>query len=889
MAYVLLYILSQHHQLDFLQVYQLVVMKEAIKILEKDRTSLISSFMKGEELGFFRRYSNILDNYFHRSFEESPVGSAMDIRKNPYAIVALGGYGRGEMCIHSDLDILLLFDKRVPKEAKALIRDIIYPLWDIGFDVSCATRSIKECITLALRNNQVLTSFLDARFICGQSALYTSFTRRMKTKITPQRAKKIVSALVKDSMIRHARYGDSSFLLEPNLKEGRGGLRDYHTILWLARLRSEIKRSKDLKFLGYLSYAGYETLKTDLSFIWKIRNHLHCMAGRRCDQLYFEYQTKLADILHYDSSNGQFPVEKFLGDLHGHMESLKNIYMTFVVEHGYYRKKRSLKKLSQQSHVRGIKVKEGMLTFSSSEDIAKSPSLLMKIFEESLRLKMPLSSEAKLLIRDMAYLFDEKLRTSVSTVKTFEDILRASETRHSVLTEMLSSGFLQQLIPQYKLITNRIQHDHYHIHPVDKHCLLTVKAIKEFGRISDDPRTRLCHQLYRGLKKKKLLLWAALLHDIGKGEKGQNHSDRGAVIAERILREFHFKNSDIETVTFLIKEHLTLAKIAARRDINDEETAIRLARKVMQIGRLKMLYLLTVADSIATGPAAWNDWTAALMQNLFIKVLHILEGGELASGKAVNGVAQKKQDVLAVFEDKEEKEEVKKIFNFMSPRYLLYTSAHDIIRHIHLYRSMKDAPVAWEVTESPESNTRVVTICAYDQPGLFSKIAGTFTLNHIDILESQIYTWRNNIALDVFKVKPPLDLIREDEKWRKTKQCLLSAISGKIDPGVILEKKSSHVSLDSSFYKRPSKVNVDNESSSFFTIIEVITYDFPGLLFSVTNALFECHLDIWVAKIATKVDQVVDVFYVRDFDGQKVDDPNQIEKIRTAILSVLTI
>ena len=232
---------------------------------------------------------------------------------------------------------------------------------------------------------------------------------------------------------------------------------------------------------------------------------------------------------------------------------------------------------------------------------------------------------------------------------------------------------------------------------------------------------------------------------------------------------------------------------------------------------------------------------------------------------------------------------MKKIFKFMSPRYFLYTSAHDIIRHIHLYRSMKDAPAAWEVTKSPESNTRVVTICAYDQPGLFSKIAGTFTLNHIDILESQVYTWRNNIALDVFKVKPPLDLIREDEKWRKTKQCLLSAISGKIDPGVILEKKSSHVSLDSSFYKRPSKVNVDNESSSFFTIIEVITYDFPGLLFSVTNALFECHLDIWVAKIATKVDQVVDVFYVRDFDGQKVDDPNQIEKIRTAILSVLTI
>ncbi len=866
-----------------------VIMKAAFKILEEERTSLITSFARGYDLDFFRRYSKIVDDYFRRSFEDSPVGSGMDIGRNPYAVVALGGYGRGEMCVHSDLDILLLFDKKVPEEAKGLVRDMIYPLWDIGFDVSCATRSIEECIRLAFCDNQVLTSFLDARFICGQSVLYIDLVQQIKTGITPQRLKKIVSALVRESLVRHARYGDSSSLLEPNLKEGQGGLRDYHTLLWLARLRSEIKKSKDLEFFGYLPYAGYETLKADLSFIWKTRNHLHCIAGRRCDQLYFEYQLKLADILHYESSNGQLPVERFLGDLHGHMASLKNIYITFLVEHGYYSKNRSSEKPPQSSHVRGIKVKEGMLTFFSSEYIAKSPSILMKIFEESLRLQIPLSSEAKLLIRDMAYFFNDRLRTSASMVRSFENILKAPAARHSVLTEMLSSGFLQQFIPQYRSITNRIQHDQYHIHPVDKHCLFTVKAVKEFGRGSDDPRTRLCHQLYRELKKKNLLLWAALLHDIGKGEEGENHSKRGGLIAEHILREFHFDKSEIETVVFLIKEHLTLAKIATRRDISDEETAIRLARKVMQIGRLKMLYLLTVADSIATGPVAWNDWTAALLMNLFIKVLHILEGGELASGKAVNSVAHKRQDVLSFYEDAEEKEEVKKIFDFMSPRYLIYTSVHDIIRHIHLYRSMKNAPVVWEVIKNHESNTRVVTICAYDQPGLFSKIAGTFTLNHIEVLESQVYTWRNNIALDVFKVKPPPDLIREDEKWSKTKQCLLSAIEDKIDLGVLLERKMSIVSFDNSFYKRPSRVNVDNESSSFFTIIEVVTYDFPGLLFNVTNALFECHLDIWVAKIATKVDQVVDVFYVRDVDGQKVDDPDQIEKIRTAILSVLTV
>jgi [protein-PII] uridylyltransferase len=329
-------------------------------------------------------------------------------------------------------------------------------------------------------------------------------------------------------------------------------------------------------------------------------------------------------------------------------------------------------------------------------------------------------------------------------------------------------------------------------------------------------------------------------------------------------------------------------KTAARKDINDEETAIFCARKIVDIERLKMLYLLTVADSMATGPAVWNDWTSALLQSLFLRVLHIMEGGELATHKAVELVEKKKEEILSSASTIKDRNEMKEIFSYMSPRYILYTTAQDILRHIRLYRSLGSEPFVWEVTGNTDLDIRTVTICATDRPGLFSKIAGTFTLNGMDILESQIYTWRNNIALDIFKVKPPLDRIREDEWWARAKQDLRSAISGMLDLSAALGKRMlDYGSKKPRLSERPNQVIIDNNSSSFFTIIEVFTYDFPGLLYMVTDALFRCGLDVRVAKIATKVDQVVDVFYVRDFDGQKADAPDQVDKIKAAIIAVL--
>jgi len=864
-------------------------LEPAAERLRENTDHLIFGFLKRKSPDFIKRHAQVLDDYFFESYESSRVGPEMGMEKNPYAIIALGGYGRKEQFIHSDVDLLFLFEKYVPDKAEYLIREIVYPLWDIGFEVGHATRSLKECVKLAIDDIEVLTSLLDARFVCGMSLLYSSLMEHLRKRFKKKHSTKVIKKLLDISQSRHECFGDSSYLLEPNLKEGQGGLRDYHTMLWIARLKSNLTQFRDLEYYGFLSHDEFEAMRQALEFIGNVRNCLHHLSGRKCDQLYFEYQIKMADALKFGKKNGQQPVERFLSKLHGQMEYLKQQHLMFLYELGLIKDVKRSRKAVKHTLIKGLEITEnGMINFVSSEDILRDPNLLMKIFEESATLNIPLSAEAKRLVREFSFLVDEKFSSSTLNLESFERILAKPSSTFNVLNEMLNTAFLIRFIPEFKEISDRIQYDEYHLYPVDRHLLRTVQNIKKFGTSEGISEYPLCSDIFKRLKKRNLLLWAALLHDIGKGETGGSHSISGAEIAASILLKKGYPTEDIETASFLIKEHLLLIKTATRRDLNDEETAISCARKIKDIDRLKMLYLLTVADSMATGPKAWSDWTATLLRDLFFKVSNVLEKGEFASKEAVEAVEKKKAEVLGFAINHYAENDMEALFNFMSPRYLLYTASDNIMEHIELYKNMGTADFIWNVTKTPDSNTRTVTICAQDRPGLFSKIAGTFTLNGLDILDAQIFTWRNNIALDIFKVNPPLDQIFEKERWQQAKAQLKSALSGDLDLKTMLEEKITVYRPAKRYVKdRPHQINVDNDSSSFFTIIEVFTYDFSGLLYTITDALFRCGLDIWVAKIATKVDQVVDVFYVRDFDGQKIDSPDQVEKIKISIKEVL--
>jgi [protein-PII] uridylyltransferase len=687
---------------------------------------------------------------------------------------------------------------------------------------------------------------------------------------------------------RHARYGDATYLLEPNLKEGRGGLRDYHVMLWMVGAMHDIGGPKDLEYLGYLSHDEFERLSEALRYVGIVRNRLHYLNGRKCDELYFEHQIQLAKELGYKDKNGQQGVEQFLGRLHEEMGFIKRQHLMLLRKLEKSKKKAGRKKSAKRPLGYSVNLVEETLEFDSPEAIVKNPHILIKIFEKSAILGQPLAVSASRLVKEFLSLVDDDFRRSVMVVKSFQRILTAAPGSFNVLSEMLKTGMLTALIPELKAIVNLVQYDEYHVHPVDKHSLKTVQILKEMRDGSFENHETYFSRLFEEIEKPLVLLWAGLFHDVGKGQNGEaRHPEEGAKVVRQVLKRMGYPDEDIDSVAFLVDRHLYLIHVATRRDLNDEKVIIECARQIKDGERLRMLYLLTIADSRATGPKAWNDWKAALLYELFAKVDRILSKGELATDVATKALEARRKEVLK-YRGQMSAEELNNLFEQMSPRYLLNTPSADIRRHVALYEKRGDEPLAVDVRKPKNGDYRIVTVCAQDFPGLFSTLAGVFAMNSLGILTARIHTWRNHLALDVFRVTTPKDTLFEDEVWDRFRGHLQMVLRGELDLGRALQEKERFCQFNRDLPAvSPDEIIVDNKSSDFFTIIEIHTHDFPGLLYHITSTLLACKLDTWVAKIATKADQVVDVFYVRDFDGQKIVGPDQVDAIREAMQNTL--
>lgn len=863
-------------------------MKSAFEEFKEARNQLISSFAEGEVSNDFpENYTEITDQYFRRSLQESKVGHSLFRKRAFFALVAVGGYGRRELCLHSDIDILILFGPKIPTNAKELTKEILYPLWDLGLDVGHAIRSIKDCLSLCKDDFEVLTSVMDARFICGDSPLYLGLMESFQKKVVSKKAIAFSGWLEDREIMRMETYGDASHLLEPNLKEGIGGLRDYHHMLWLARAFFNLRVPRDLEYTGKLSFDEYQDLRKNLKLIWLVRNHLHQVSGRKNDRMGFEFQEKIALRLGFHEKNGLLGVEQFLGILHASMTSIKTLHRSFALTHVPKRKKS--KNNYEAGHILvGLNVYKDEINFDSAMQILSNPFLLINIFEWSCRLNFPLSTEARRLVREFVYLVDDVFRKSGTAVHGFLDILKEKSTVKT-LDQMFETGFLDAFIPEFGKIKNLVQFDAYHIFPVGRHVLESIKHLKHVANQKD----LLLADIFSDLSNPEVLFLAALFHDIGK--TGKEHARKGVAISRDILKRFGYNKKGTEDILFLIGNHLLLVETATRRDLNDEKAVIHCARTIGHVERLKMLYLLTWADSRATGPKAWNDWIANMVQELFFKIMHILEKKDLATPDASQKAENTKSEVRSLMADRMEWTDLNYLFEAMSPRYLLSTNPNYIVNHLSMVQQLKEEledikshGFVFEAKEDEWGSCWEVTFLAKDRPGLFSDLAGVLTLNNINILSADIYTWRDGTVVDIFRVTSPLDPIHPDKTWERVKRDLKNTFTGKLSLDYRLSQKTAPYIL--SYLKKPSrppKVTVDNESSDFFTLIEVFADDRLGLLYMITHTLFNLKLDIRIAKIATKTDQIADVFYVRDLGGQKVEDNEQIEEINQTLIHQL--
>lgn len=868
-----------------------MVMENSAINLKINRNRLIKDLREDISSEFLKWNTQIFDEYFINSTKESRACLKVWETKNAFSVIALGGYGRSEQCLFSDVDILFLFQGMVPAEAEGIIRDVVYPLWDLKFEVGHATRSLKDCISLASSDFQILTSLIDARLISGSEDLFLTLKEFLYKKVILKKKKQIVYWLSDNNKKRHDIFGDSAYLLEPNIKEGIGGLRDYHSMLWMARVVHGIENRVEFENLLQITEIEYQEFNNSISFMWGVRNKLHQLAGRKCDRLYYEFHYDLANIFATKHDDGVHPVERFLSEFHKKVEIVKHQSLLFQsevqgcssasIKNYFFRK---------QTKVKGLVIRKNMLDFASMDECIKNPILLIKIFAESISINLPVSRGAKRIVQKLLYLIDDEFRKSGDVLSEFEHILGSFDHKNSILDSMLCSGLLLALIPEFTSVAHRIEYDEYHNYPVDKHLLLTVRTVNNLGRKALEGDTDLYYQLYLEIKDRKLLQWAALLHDIGKSGYCKDHSKKGADLAESILRKFGYGEREISVVSFLIQEHLLLKTTAMKRDLNDEQTAISCAALIKDVDRLKMLYLLTVADCISTGSKAWTSWTAILIRDLFFRVLHLLEKGELATEQSQKKIQTKKEALQRYFILEEKDEESIYLMNSLSPRYLLAVEEKEIVDHISLFKRLSGNNFVWHVANEKEAETRTVTICAKNQPGLLSKITGVFLLHNLNVLDVGAYTWRNDIALDIFQVTAPKDRLFEEKIWKGAEKILADTLEGGFNIAEAIHRKfQTEQQVITIFPHKSSMVNIDSQTSSYFIIMEVYTHDFPGLLFWITDTIFNHGYDIMVCKAATKADQVVDVFYIRDFDGGKPEMDIKLVQLKNAVEQIVKV
>lgn len=860
--------------------------------LKKGVAALKAELAEGGAKDFHLRHSDFLDAYFvARLAEIWPKGSGAPEDK-PFAVLAVGGYGRRELCPYSDVDILVVYERKIPTEALDLAQSLLVPLWDMGYDLGHGFRSIKDCVRLSKDDFQVMASLLDARLVAGNTKVFDLFGEKLQQAVRKKK-KKFIAFLDHSGGPAQNTADDEGFLLEPDLKNGRGGLRDYHRILWLGRVRYGTGSIGGLLKRGKISEAQAQAILDLSGFLLGIRNRLHLIAGRRNDKLHFDYQKRLAEELGFEERDGSLPVERFLAALHRNMAGLHALLGSF---------RSQIEMEGEAGKVKSVRLAPGVvrrgseLAFDLPRDYPDEPMVLMNIFERSAETGLLLDWNARRLVSGHLYLVESSLSGSREAARAFQRIL-LSGWAFQTLEQMRETGFLGAFLPEFGRVQDLVQFDTYHLHPVGRHTLMAIGRLEGLDR-DEDVRFS---PVWRRVKDRLRLIWAAFFHDIGKG-LGGGHGDKGAAIARRSLVPFELPEEAVQDVEFLVREHLLMPETAERRDLDDESQVASVAGVIGGLERLDMLYLLTYADARATGPKAWSDWRASLVTELYDKVRRILEQGALASPHAVQKALRTRDALRRKARDLMDPETLENYLEKMPARYALTMEPDEIFGHLELAARLEGAleedsrrkpsdkagkgVIIFETEPKGEAGRWRMTLAAKDSPALFSTICGVMALHDMNIVFAECFLWGDGTVIDRFTVTDLPEFLSPEDAWDRVGYSVRAALTGKLSLDYRLDEKRKSPLTRKSLTIEPD-VSLDNKTSDFYTLIEIRAPDRVGLLYDVSHAMLDLGLVIHLSKIATYGDQVQDVFYVRDSLGRKIEK-EQIPDIKSALLRSLS-
>jgi [protein-PII] uridylyltransferase len=807
-----------------------------------------------------------------------------------WALVAVGGFGRGELSYASDIDLLFLYQRRLPQVFQDTVRELIYTLWDGGFEVGHVTASVSEVNRLVQEDFSVLTTYLETSLIAGNKTFYDNWRSAFLKSFGSQRRKKYFRNLVAYRNSRLEQFGESSYLLEPHVKEGVGGLRDIHILRWSGAVYLGDPALEALIRQAWITPDEERWLEQAHDFLWRVRLQLHQLTGRRQDQLLFPEQEQAAARLGFmDGAQGS-AVEAFMRLYYRHTARIRRTVSFFLDRLEESQRSRFSRPLRKRILPGPFLLEGRHLHFLEPEWINKDPRLLMRFFWQTAQSEAYFHHHTGQVIREHLGVFTDKERRDPEVVKQFMDILLHPRQSFPVLKMMLEIGFLEVFLPEYAAIRYRAQYDVYHLYTVDQHLLRTVRELHKMEQQEDSKESMAAVELndiFVQLENRHILYLTALLHDIGKGQ-GKNHSVRGAEMVLEIGDRLGLNPQEIDLMSYLVENHLLLVETALKRDLSDEKPILACAVHTKDRERLRLLYLLSIADSRATGPSAWNTWKASLLRELYFKVDRLLFHGDWKGEDVEEKSREVQNEVLAIAGDLPDRNEISSWLDSLSYRYLLSQPPKAILEHYRMEKGLAKEPVIVHA-QSAEGDMWQITVATKDRPGLFAIITGVLWARGLNILSADIFTRRSGIALDVLTVERLPDPLHSGEVWKKIQNDLTRTLEDRSHLDSILSERRKPSILQRKYLPRKEdRVLINEEASDFYTIIEVYTWDRPGVLHNITNTFYTLGVSIQLAKISTPGAQVADVFYVTDLDGNKLLDPAIHENVRTKLLECLT-
>jgi [protein-PII] uridylyltransferase len=812
------------------------------------------------------------------------------------AVVAVGGYGRRELSLGSDVDLLFLYRGKLNPYVETLTESITHRLWDARLTVAAATRTLVHCRRVGQEDLSTLTSFLDARFLIGDPGLFAELEREVERWIRGDPGK-FISAKLAERDARHVRFGESPFLLQPNLRESVGGLRDYQTGLWIARATKwEVRRPEHLMLQGFTGTTEQNELFEALDFLWRVRNELH-RNGRKDDRLHFAALERVAARLDYKGDKRTLAIEELMRAYYLHARAVQRVSQQVISHALRLEARRKRARPSEKRPVEeGFAIADDRLEIPAASLLVERPARLISLFAVAQRHGVELSSRAQSLVREHVHLIDDAYRSDPEVSEIFLGILRAPDRVYRTLAWMNDLGVLGAYLPEFGWIVGLWQHDLYHTYTVDAHSLFLVEQLRRLMKGSYSEELPLPTELIRKVANPAALLLGAMLHDIGKG-RGGGHSRKGAGLVPGIAKRLGLDDDQADDVRFLVEHHLTLSSFAERRDVHDARLILNVARLIGSRSRLRSLYLLTVADIRSVSTEAWTGWKAGLLESLYRNVSDWMEAGieeASASGffleRAIERAQRAQEEAIRQARKRGIAEEQATTFlDAMPPRYVLAHEPSEIAAHLaavleHLAASDSASIYSFR-PEGREAAFQGLVVVAADRPGLLATMCGILRASMRDILGAHVYTTRESLAVQIYELKPRSGGRAEEESERaRLERRLRQVLAGSQDIEAIAASIPRR--LPEVVRRRPPQVRISNDDSEFYTIVDVAATDRPGILFDITRSLSESGLDIVMSRVATRASRVTDSFYVTD-RGHKLLEEDRRREVETTVMRAL--